>query len=277
MLRKPRKGSRMISAVNQSRVMDGAELALRNELGRPRDVMPGFGGGVYVKVRNDSVENLVPGEAIQLDEHIGGADITRKNLMFSGILPVSPGSGSGVPSGNPCGILLEAAPASATGAVWAQLSGICMAKITLNDLDHQFAYFTAGKRLFSANFGEARILPHNHVSTGTVDVAVVLSTLPTWRPMVRFVLATALATTGSTATATITGWGTGSNEDGLSAGETGVGYRGDYVGGASGSITVYNLELGTGVYLFEGAIGARGLGYWTGADNKYVVIQMECP
>lgn len=78
------------------------------------------------------------------------------------------------------------------------------------------------------------------------------------KPLVRFTLNAALATTDSSKAATITNqYGPGTDN--------------------STSITVYNLADNTGsAYVFEGDSGDAGLAFWDSGTN-YRIIQMECP
>lgn len=78
------------------------------------------------------------------------------------------------------------------------------------------------------------------------------------RPLVRFTLSATLTTSSASASATITA-------------QYGIG-----ITTASTSITVHNLQVSGGGYLFEGASGAAGLALWAGGTN-YRIIQMECP
>lgn len=82
-----------------------------------------------------------------------------------------------------------------------------------------------------------------------------------YKPLVRFTLAAALATSDASKSATIT------NQYGPGVDNT----------TSAGGITVHNLLTSTGgVYVFEGASGAAGLAAWDSGTN-YRILQMECP
>lgn len=82
------------------------------------------------------------------------------------------------------------------------------------------------------------------------------------KPLVRFTLAAALATTDASKTATITH-------------QFGFGVASTYTGAAA--ITVHNLETHTaGTYVFFGSSGDAGYAFLD-VDDDYRIIQMECP
>lgn len=83
-----------------------------------------------------------------------------------------------------------------------------------------------------------------------------------YKPLIRFTLSAALATSDASKTGTIqTQYGPG-----VASPDTG-----------SGAITLHNLLTSTGgVYVFEGASGAAGLAMWDSGTN-YRILQMECP
>ena len=81
------------------------------------------------------------------------------------------------------------------------------------------------------------------------------------KPLVRFTLSAALATSDASKTATIT------NQFGFGCDGT----------TSSGAITVHNLlTASSGVYVFDGDSGDAGLAMWDSGTN-YRILQMECP
>lgn len=80
------------------------------------------------------------------------------------------------------------------------------------------------------------------------------------KPLCRFTLSAALATSESSKSATMSAqYGKGRSHP-------------------STSITVYNLLSHTaGTYVFEGDSGDAGYAYYDTAEKKWYIIQMECP
>lgn len=85
--------------------------------------------------------------------------------------------------------------------------------------------------------------------------------IETYKPLIRFTLAAALATTDASKTATITN----QYGPGLVSPNTGA-----------GAITVNNFLVSGSTYLFEGLSGTAGLAIWDSGTN-YRIIQMVCP
>ena len=118
-----------------------------------------------------------------------------------------------------------------------------------------------------AGYGASSMLsddPSNAVNGGGSDAnAETLWVSPGvgFKPLIRFTLAAALATSDASKAATVTDqYGAGAEQ----------------VTTASG-ITVYNLETSTAsTYVFEGDSGDAGYARWD-YGTRYQIIQMECP
>lgn len=150
-------------------------------------------------------------------------------------------------------------PLSADGFGIARLLGLTRVQIEVSDAAHEYADCTTlTTKLTSGTTGPARIL-WKEAGTGT-KWAVVNLLGATPRPAygwARFTLPSALATTdASKASCTVD----------------------DYWGGSSpgATITVYNLPASSN-YIFSGASGNKGLATYDDLDNKWWIVQLQCP
>lgn len=116
---------------------------------------------------------------------------------------------------------------------------------------------------FLAKQGNAGLICYGSTTLGAAKtaplIAVAFPGASNLKPLCRFTLDAALATSEASEGATITDqYGPGADHS-----ET--------------DITVYNmLTSTTDVYLFEGAIGAAGLAMWD-SGTGWKILQMECP
>lgn len=143
----------------------------------------------------------------------------------------------------------------------AQLSGACVALVNVTDAGHNFAAPASGQRVLqSAGGGPVRIL-YKPAGTGEKLCAVLLASgQQRLKQLCRFTLDSSMADSDSHQDATITA---------------------QYGEGLEHTVTdieVWNLEThASGVFMFTGAMGAAGYAFYDDPNDKWVIIQMECP
>lgn len=115
---------------------------------------------------------------------------------------------------------------------------------------------TPGSYMFSAGAGACGIAVFRAV--GVYTIVYLPPDSSNYKPMVRFTLDSALATTDATKAATITS------------------QYGPGISNPSSSITVYNLLESGGSYKYYGDSGDAGLAHWDSGSN-YIIVDMECP
>ena len=143
----------------------------------------------------------------------------------------------------------------------AQLSGACVALVNVTDAGHNFAAPASGQRVLqSAGGGPVRLL-YKPAGTGEKLCAVLLpSGQQRLKQFCRFTLDSSMDDSDSHQDATITA---------------------QYGEGLEHTVTdieVWNLEThASGVFMFTGAMGAVGYAFYDEPNDKWIIIQMECP
>ena len=137
---------------------------------------------------------------------------------------------------------------------------VAVVDILINDSGHEWAQPIDGDstRLSSATSGPARIVAKE--SSGTTRRAIVLLGDGRGNPKAQwiyFTLPGALATTdASKASCTVNDFWQGSDP--------------------GSTVTVYNAPASTN-YIFSGASGNKGMACYDDIEDKYRIVQMECP
>jgi hypothetical protein len=151
-------------------------------------------------------------------------------------------------------------PVVAGGVGRARLSGLTKGLVAIGTSGHRWAGpTTATNKLTSqAGLGPAYIV---HPTSGTGDTWCTLlltGAIATKAAFINFTLPSALATTdASKASCTVNFvWGAGADP--------------------GSTVTVYNQPASSN-YMFSGASGNRGVASYDPANDKYFILQMQCP
>jgi hypothetical protein len=162
-----------------------------------------------VKIRNDVGSDLAAGSVVELSSSLL-TTLDRQHLWLAGVQRTA--------NDPTCAILLEDIPDGSIGV--AQVTGVCLASVDVNDEDNTHARFAAGSNTLEGDFGGwARIL---WKPSGTGVKQCVVQIPSDGVNIVRQATASGTITTGSSGTANI------------------------YVNGASrGTVTVWNDWIAT--------------------------------
>lgn len=174
----------------------------RNRLGQGLPPAAALVNPAVVKIRNDTGGDLTTGAVVE----IGASTLTtldRQNLWFSGIAR----------SGNDpvCAVLLEPVLEDKYG--FAQLSGVCLADVDIDDVDHTHARVVPGSTRLQSDFGGWCRLLYPAVSTGDGQRVAVL--LGDYGPTIRKAKASGTITAGSSGTANV--WVNGASRGSVTA------------------------------------------------------------
>lgn len=155
-------------------------------------------------------------------------------------------------------VLREPIPSTKVGT--GQISGICMARVNITDTSHGRATPAAStNNLVSSANGPVRII-YKPSGTGIKECAVLLGDWYAYKPLVRFTLSSALATSDASKAGTI---------------QSQFGPGVDSPDTSSGAITLHNLLTTTAsTYLYSAVSGAAGYAIWDSGSN-YRIIAVE--
>ena len=161
------------SARVQNNAMEAVEAFQQQQrLGIPKPTFTPPIPTDLVMIRNDSGADRARGDVLQITDKVIDV-LTPEHLWFYGSLYSSAVT-------KPCCVLREPTPEDAIG--FAQVSGVCLARVNVTDITHRFANPTAAAGpLTSAATGAVTILSPA-TGTGVQELAVVLDG-PTSAPM----------------------------------------------------------------------------------------------
>lgn len=294
-VRKVNRGSRMLTAEEQNRYADAANLALRQELAEPVEEIIRRNDTNLARVRNDTAFNLRAGDVMELDQMLIQGATRRREMLWSIRFPETTyydGTFVYDPLGGRCGVVLEDIPAGETGFL--QMAGIAIARVLLRSASHRHACFSAGttagggqkgRWMYSGEQGEALLLPVGYAlgpyEGQSILMPVQITPLQYRRPVVRARLLVPLAGTSVAAQAVVerpTLSLSGADFFGaLNPRQFGGGYVQPFptIGMEDHVITVYNFGSGrnwTAPYKFTAAAGDYVLATWTGVANNYIIL-----
>jgi hypothetical protein len=234
------QGQPLMTAIEQNRIIDGADIALRRELQSPVRQIERNRPTDLIRVQNKTGGNRQRFQVVEIGDRLGTGDLSRSNMIAEAIAV----SGADVPFG----VLLTDIPTDEFG--WCQVSGTCPARISGAGSQRFARPKVAEWELELADSGPVEIL--TTTASGEIEGLVRFGSVAVGqRKMVDFELTEALETTDATATADI------------------VAEYGPGTAAPAAAITVRN-PMGQ---VFFGAIGDRGLAVWN-EENEYVIIQL---
>lgn len=212
------------------------------ELGDPRGQRTQLpNNGLIVKVKNNSGAGIGAGDALEVQAKIV-TTLRRDRLWFAGDTPA-------VPSLNLWGVAVRPIPSNKIGEV--QLSGVCLAPVTINDAQHCFADVADGTETLSSAWHGVRIL-YKPSGTGVLTCALLLGSYTDgpWKGVV-------------------------SEVDGIDAGATGevtVWWEGAETTTPDTVQAKYAWMAGAG----NAAEGAECLFRWVRDEGIYEITEIEC-
>lgn len=244
------RGSPLTSAATVNGILDAAEdYTKRRQLGRGVDPIRKTLPTDLVRVRNDSGSDRRAGEVMRVGNAIIDEDqLTNEFLWFEGLAPNT---------SEKFGILRKPLPEDKIGEL--QVSGVCKAWVNITDISHERAKVTPDSYvLTSADTGQFKLL-WTPGETGEQDCVVVFAD-KSKAASCQFTLNDSLTTSTESVSANVERvWG-------------------DTTVAVDDTITVYNHDTATASeYMFEGVSGAWGTALWDSADERWRIIQLECP
>mgnify|MGYP000901141657 CR=1 FL=1 len=180
----------------------GEWYANRKRLGQGLDLSLSPVNPAVVRVRNDSGGDLTAGAVIEIGQPTL-TSLARKSLWFS----------AAARSGNDpvCAVLLESIPEDKYGD--AQLAGVCLADVDIDDIDHTHARVVPGSTRLQSDFGGWCRLLYPAASAGDGQRVAVL--LGDYGPTIRKAKASGTITAGSSGTANV--WINGASRGSVTA------------------------------------------------------------
>lgn len=249
MLRKVQRGGQwMPSETAHNRFVDVANAF------RQQRFAPGFAQGTSLaRVKNNTGSSIAQGGVLAIGDMLHDATENETAFWANQHVFVGESPTQGTHTGAFV-VLAQTIDAGQIGLCY--VDGMCPVSVEIDQDWHKFADVkTATGELKTYPSGGARIR-WQESGTGTGKKALVhLGTAPL--VMCEFSLSAALAVTDASKGATIS--------------------HATIDGYDTESITVHNHDTSGSNDLFEGDSGDKGTAYYNGVDDKWYIIQMECP